>query len=135
MEAAAPKRNSARDLTMTETIYQAVVAYISLRSRKAAAAGEKWADSGFLFVDPIGVPLHSTTVRAASLKICDDAPFIIQKVLGHSQLSTTLTYTHVPKSVTKAALTGLESLIAASGTRAASRSDTVKTTVKRAEMD
>jgi site-specific recombinase XerD len=90
-----------------------------------------------VFVSVLGAPLHERNVSESFHLICDRAkvprirfhdarhscgtllhvqgadPFIIQKVLGHSQLSTTKRYTHVPIQVTKTALDGLESLFKA----------------------
>jgi integrase len=132
-----PKRGSTRDLPITETIYRALIRHLARRRGDEAAAKEKWNDSGYLFVSVLGRPLHERNVSEAFHLVCDRAgaprirfhdtrhscgtllhvqgadPFIIQKVLGHSQLSTTKRYTHVPMEVTKTAVTGLESLFEA----------------------
>ena len=129
-----PKRGSFRDVPMTETIYRALVHHLARRQEDALAVGEKWKDSGYLVVSVLGAPLHERNVSQAFHLVCDRAkvprirfhdtrhscgtllhvqgadPFIIQKVLGHSQLSTTRRYTNVPVAVTKTALDGLESL-------------------------
>jgi integrase len=123
-----PKKSSQRTLPITETIYRFVIRHIAQR------AGESWNDSGYLFVSPTGAPLHERNLSEAFHLACDHAdvprirfhdtrhscgtllhvqgadPFIIQKVLGHSQLSTTRRYTHTPVEVTRPALARLESL-------------------------
>ena len=118
------------------------------------ATGEIWKDSGRLFVSVTGAPLHTRNVSEAFHLVCDRAnvprirfhdtrhscgtllhvqgadPFIIQKVLGHSQLSTTRRYTHVPIQVTKTALDGLESLFKKAARTADPELVTVRVTVK-----
>ena len=53
---------------------------------------------------------HTPWLRHAAQYLQGADPFIIQTVFGHSQLSTTRRYTHVPVEVTKAAVTGLEEI-------------------------
>lgn len=133
-----PKRKSYRDLPMTETVYRAVVHHMARREREAATT-KGWKDSGYLFTSTSGAPLHERNVSEAFYAVCDTAQvprirfhntrhscgtllhaqgattFTIQTVLGHSQLSTTKRYTHVPIEVAKTALDGMESLM--EGTR------------------
>jgi integrase len=149
-----PKRGSVRDLPLTETLYRALVRHLARRQDEAFAAGERWNDSGYLFVSVTGAPLHERNVSEAFHLLCDRAkvprirfhdtrhscgtllhvqgadPFIIQKVLGHSQLSTTRRYTHVPIQVTKTALDGLESLFKTVAKTADPELVTVSVTVK-----
>jgi integrase len=129
-----PKRNSKRDLPVTETIYRAIIRHMACRQEEATTT-KGWNDSGYLFTSTTGAPLHQRNVTEAFHKLCDAAsvprirfhdtrhscgtllhlqgadPFTIGKVLGHSQLATTRRYTHVPAAVIKTAVTGLETLI------------------------
>jgi integrase len=131
-----------------------LVRHLARRQDEAFAAGERWNDSGYLFVSVTGAPLHERNVSEAFHLLCDRAkvprirfhdtrhscgtllhvqgadPFIIQKVLGHSQLSTTRRYTHVPIQVTKTALDGLESLFKTVAKTADPELVTVSVTVK-----
>lgn len=131
-----PKAKSQRDLPLTETLYCSVVRHIARRQHEAAAT-KCWRDSGYLFTSVTGAPLHPRNVLDAFHQLCDAAqvprirvhdarhscatmlhaqgadPFIIQRVLGHSQLSTTKRYVHLPVEVTRAAVTGLEAAFAA----------------------
>jgi hypothetical protein len=127
-----PKAKSKRDLPLTETLYRSIVRHIGRRQHEAETS-KCWNDSGYLFTSVTGAPLHPRNILEAFHLLCDAAqvprvrvhdtrhscatilhaqgasPFIIQQVLGHSQLSTTRRYTHIPIAVTKAAITGVES--------------------------
>jgi integrase len=148
-----PKRGSYRSLRMSATVYRAVVRHLARRADEASTA-KNWHDSGYLFVSPTGAPLHESNVSKAFHKVCDGAAiprlrfhdtrhtcgtllhvqgadiFIIKEVLGHSQLSTTKQYTHVPIQLTGAALDGLDALLKAAKSAPATDPATVKTTVK-----
>jgi integrase len=127
-----PKAKSKRDLPITETIRSGIIRHVARREHDAVSI-KNWKDSGYLFVSVTGAPLHPRNMLSAFHRLCDAAqvprvrihdtrhtcgtllhaqgadPFIIQRVLGHSQLTTTRRYTHVPLSVTKSALAALES--------------------------
>jgi integrase len=128
-----PKAKSRRDVPMTQTIYRAIVRHV-VRRQEEAATTKCWKDSGYLFTSVTGAPLHPRNLLEAFHNLCDAAkvprirvhdtrhscgtllhlqgadPFMIQRALGHSQLSTTRRYVHVPVEVTRTAVTGLESL-------------------------
>ena len=148
-----PKRGSARPLPLTETVYRALVRHMALRNAEAATR-KGWSGSGYVFVSVTGAPLHERNVSEAFHAICDSAkvprlrfhdtrhtcgtllhvggadPFVIKEVLGHTQLSTTKRYTHVPIQATKAALDSMEALVKAAKMTSPESPVTVKTTVK-----
>lgn len=48
-------------MPMTETIYRAVVRHWARRQEEARALGEKWQDSGYLFVSVLGALYTNAT--------------------------------------------------------------------------
>ncbi len=128
-----PKQHSRGDLPMTEAIYRALVRHIA-RRQKEASETKGWRDSGYLFTSVTGAPLHARNLLGAFHAVCTAAnvpkirfhdtrhtagtmlhlqganPFVIQKVLRHSQLVTTRRYVHVPVPITKAALDRVDAL-------------------------
>jgi integrase len=122
-----PKQHSTGDLPMTLTIFNSLVRHLGRRAQEAATT-KGWKDSGYLFTSVTGAPLHARNLLGAFHSLCDAAkvprirfhdtrhtagtmlhlqgadPFVIQKVLRHSQLVTTRRYVHIPVPITKAAL-------------------------------
>jgi len=104
------------------------------RRQEEAATTKAWKDSGYLFTSVTGAPLHERNLRESFHALCDTAKvpkirfhdvrhtagtlqgadaLVIQEVLGHTQLRTTVRYTHIPISVTKQAINRLDALYTA----------------------
>jgi integrase len=141
-----PKRGSFRDLPRTEAVYRSLVSHMARRQGEAATT-KGWHDSQYLFVSITGAPLHEKNVSNEFYALCDSvkvprirfhdcrhscgwflnaegaSAFTIQKILVHSQLSTTNCYTHIPLVVSKAALDGVDTLVEATRKRPTDQPD------------
>ena len=133
------------------TVLSCAISHGGIRRQQQRRPG---IDSGYLFVSTTGAPLHERNVSEAFHLLCDQAKvprirfhdtrhccgtllhvqgadvFVIKEVLGHSPLSTTKRYKHVPIQVTRAALDGLERMFLGAKQSPIDDLATVKTTVK-----
>jgi integrase len=120
---------SRRTLRLPRSVVEALWTHHERQGFERAAAGERWVDSGLVFVSTVGTPLdprnvlriwhglleraglercafHVSRHTAISLLIAEGVPLkVIQEVAGHSLLSTTAdTYGHLyPQAFSEAA--------------------------------
>ncbi len=128
------KQRAKRDLPFPEAVYRFLVRRLAKCNADAIAAGEHWHDTGYLFVNPAGTPIHTSNVSKAFRLTCARAgvqrirfydtrrtcgtmmhtggadPFVIQAVLGHTQLSALLATPGCRSGVKRASLDGVGAL-------------------------
>ena len=121
----APKAKSHRQLLLAPATVAALKAHLSRQRQERLALGPDWTDSGYVFVDELGVEyhpqrftkmfddairsvgvvpkirLHDTRHTMATLALeAGVHPKVVQEQLGHSSIAVTMdTYSHVPQAV------------------------------------
>ena len=121
---AAPKARSQRQLHLAPPTVEVLLIHRKRQLAEQAALGPAWTDSGYVFVDVVGQPLHPQRVtklfgeaikRTSAPKIrlhdlrhtmattalaAGVHPKVVQEQLGHATISVTLdTYSHLPQAV------------------------------------
>ena len=131
----APKAKSQRQLMLAAETVAALAAHKRQQTVERVAAGPGWSNSGYVFVDELGLPyhpekmlnmFHAESERAGVPRIrlhdvrhtmatlalqAGVHPKVVQEQLGHSTISVTMdTYSHVPQAVRRESASKIASL-------------------------
>ena len=121
---APPKARSHRQLLLAQATVEALRVHRDHQDVERAALGPAWPDSGYVFVDEVGMPYHPERITKMFARAVERAgmqrirlhdlrhtmatnalaagvhPKIVQEQLGHSTIAITLdTYSQVPQAV------------------------------------
>jgi integrase len=133
-----PKARSRRTLLLAPVVVKALDGHRRGQLEERLAAGPGWRDSGYVFVDELGVEYHPQRLRVMFERACHQAevpairlhdlrhtmatlaltagihPKVVQEMLGHSGISVTLDiYSHVPQAAQRDAADRVASLFEA----------------------
>jgi integrase len=133
-----PKARSRRTLLLAPVVVKALEGHRRRLLEERLAAGPGWRDSGYVFVDELGVEYHPQRLRVLFERACSQAdvpvirlhdlrhtmatlaltagvhPKFVQDTLGHSGISVTLDiYSHVPQAAQRDAADRVASLFEA----------------------
>ncbi len=137
----APKAKSHRQLLLAPATVAALKAHVNRQRQERLALGPDWTDSGYVFVDELGVEyhpqrftkmfddairsvgvvpkirLHDTRHTMATLALeAGIHPKVVQEQLGHSSIAVTMdTYSHVPQAVKRDGADKIAGLFGGSG--------------------
>jgi integrase len=130
-------RNSRRTIKLPTIVAAALKRHRTRQLEMRLAAGKAWQDGGWVFTSPIGTPLDAANVRrefrthleaaklpmirlhdlrhsAATLLLAQGCDVrTIMALLGHSQLSTTMRYVHVPAKLQEHAASRMDAALGA----------------------
>lgn len=126
---------SRRTLAMPPTVVAALRAHRKRQALERLAAGDRWVDAGFVFTTTKGTPLDARNVTGwfkkllaaaglpdmrwhdlrhscASLLLAQRVPArVVMDVLGHSQISQTMRYSHVIPELRAEAAASMEQVL------------------------
>jgi integrase len=137
----APKAKSHRQLLLAPATVAALRGHLNRQRHERLALGADWTDSGYVFVDELGVEyhpqrftkmfedairsvgdvpkirLHDTRHTMATLALeAGVHPKVVQEQLGHSSIAVTMdTYSHVPQAVKRDSADKIVGLFGGSG--------------------
>jgi integrase len=126
---------SRRTLPMPPTVAASLRAHHERQELARAVAGERWTESGFVFTTAKGTPLDARNVTGWFKKLLTEAglpdmrwhdllhscaslllaqhvpPRVVMDVLGHSQVSQTMRYSHVIPELRAEAAASMEEVL------------------------